>query len=340
MTAKPRLLLVYLGPELPRYAAANIRYLCRTFPDTELWIACDSVAVERKARRAGARPWRFDARGELRTQVQGIVGLDPHFRSGFWVNTMLRLWAVAEFCEVHADAPTVHIEADVWLSPVLDLERLCRIDAGIAYPLVDADGGAASILIVRESAVLRRILATAAATGGGAPMSDMALLGKVQADVDVRILPTAPDETSCFHIGVDAVLRRRMCEGLETVGGILDAATWGQYLLGLDARNARGRREVFMDLPHHAIDCRGVGFSTDAAGGLTLTGAFGQVPVLALHVHSKDAHMFTNPAKLLRLRVQQAPSGPRTELDVSALTTAVVAAIARRLRLARTALSH
>lgn len=340
MTAMPRLLLVYLGQALPRYAVANIRYLRRTFPAAELWIACDSRAVARKAERAGARPWQFDSQGALREQVQSIVGLDPQFRGGFWVNTMMRLWAVAAFCETHADVPTVHLEADVWLSPALDLARLCRVGAGIAYPLVDSSGGAASILVVRDGLVLRRILEAAAATAGGAPMSDMALLGRVQADPDVRILPTAPDETSCFHPEADAVLRRRMCEGVKSLGGIVDAATWGQYLLGLDARNARGRREVFTDLPHHAIDCRSVGFSMDAVNSLVLTGAFGIVPVLALHVHSKDARMFTNPEKLLRRRVQQAASGPRTEFDLAAFGAAIVAASTRRLRLVRTVVSR
>lgn len=332
MTSDPCILLVYLGGSIPKYALANIRYLRRTFPAADVWLAHDTDAVAEKAARAGARTWRFDAGGELRARTEQVVGLDPEFRSGFWINTMMRLWAVAAFAESNATRPIVHIEADVWLSPTLDLARLSSLDAGIGYPLVNASDGAASVLLVREWAALSEVLHLVDAAQPGATMSDMGLLGAARDEERTVILPSAPDVESCFHPGVDASLRSQMSAALAQVGGIIDAATWGQYLLGLDARNARGRRRLFVDLPHHAIDCRNATFSLDAEGGLDVHGDFGSVPVLALHVHSKDIRMFTNHRRLLGRRVREASSGPRTEFDAAAFASAIGEAVRRRMR--------
>lgn len=332
MSADPRILLVYLGDSIPKYALANIRYLRRTFPAIEVWMAHDSDLVAARAARAGAHTWRFDAEGDLRQRMETIVGLDPQFRGGFWINTMMRLWAVAAFAEVNPSSSIVHIEADVWLSPHLDLGRLCSLGAGIAYPLVNASEGAASVLVIRDAAALAEILHVADVPQSGATMSDMGLLGAAQSMEQVAILPSAPDASSFFHANIGEPLRTRMSATVQQVGGVIDAATWGQYLLGLDARNARGRRRLFVDLPHHAIDCRAASFSLDSAGGLLVHGGSGAAPVLALHVHSKDIRMFTNHRRLLNRRVRQCVAGPRTELDLNALSYAVGEAVRRRIR--------
>lgn len=332
MSPQPRLLLVYLGDSLPAYAVANIRYLRRTFPAIEVWLACDSDAVAKKAERAGAQVWIFRPDTQLRAEVSRAVGLDPAFRAGFWINTLLRLWAVAGFLDSHPDAPVVHIEADVWLSPELEIPQLCEIGTDLGYPLVHADEGAASVLVVRHAASLRTLLQSAIAPSSAPGITDMRLLGMWQQSPQVRVLPTSPSAGACFHDQVSPELRTRMSLAIPSLRGIVDAATWGQYLLGLDARNARGRRALFVDLPHHAIDCRNVSFSLTSEGGVNLHGEFGVCALLALHVHSKDIRMFTDHRRLLARRVRQAARGARTEWDVRALLYAIVQAALRRLR--------
>lgn len=328
----PCIVLVYLGDALPRYAEANLRYLRRTFAGHDVWMVCDSDTVARRALATGARVWRFEPSATLRQHVVEVVGEDPGFRDGFWVNTMLRLWALEAFAVATDESAIVHIEADVWLSPHLDVDALCRVDAGVAYPLVDAAGGAASVFLVRDAAVLRALLDSSAQRDGGGRLSDMRLLGMAQMDSGVRILPSSPSPDACFHQNVEPSLRERMSNPVPGLDGVVDAATWGQYLLGLDGRNARGGRDLFVDLPHHAIDCQSARFEVAGDGRVLLTGDFGTSQLLALHVHSKDIRMFTDYERLLRRRIAQLEGGPRSEFVLRDWWFAVSTAIRRRYR--------
>lgn len=332
MSACPPLLLVYLGGKLPGYVVANLRYLRRTFPHAEVWLACDSLRAARQARRAGALVWMYRAEPELKARLLGGIGLDPAFRHGFWLNTMLRLWAVAAFAEQHGDAPLIHLEADVWLAPDAPLERWRSLECDLAYPLASAEAGAASVLLVREPRALVALLSGIEEAVDGSAVTDMMLLGQAQLRPGVRILPTAPDAQHCFHAGVDAALRERMSVGLPETGGIIDAATWGQYFLGLDPKNARGRRALFVDLPEHAVDCRGVRLLVGARGCIRIDGEFGSVPIYALHVHSKDARVFRDAESLLRMRAAQLQDGRLVEFDSRAFISAATEALRRRWR--------
>lgn len=332
MTVRPRIVLTYLGPTLPRYVVQNLRYLRRTFAEYEIWLICDDITVASMAREQGALVWQFRDKSSVRERLVALVGFDPYFRGGFWVLSMLRLWAVREFGAEFADTPLVHLESDVWLAPNAPLELLVSYAKDLAFPLVDATTAAASLVVVRNAEVLATVLERSfLKRPRNSPLTDMTLLGEAAAtDPTIVILPTAPDGHTCFHAGVTEHLRNRMSNGVSAIGGIVDAATWGQFLLGLDPQNARGRRELFVDLPHHALDCRNVQFHIGDDACLNIEGSFGSCSIFALHVHSKDARIFDNPVPLLRRRLMQAASGPRSEFVPSALIATLRGAAERR----------
>lgn len=333
MSSHPRLLLAYLGNEFPRYAIANLGYLRKTFPEHELWIACDSDAVARKATAAGAQVWKFEVDAELRRRLQRWIGFDPEFRNGFWLNSSLRLWAVLAFAEQFRDAPVLHLEADVWLSPAAPLDEWGSLPCSVAYPIVNGDAAVASVLLVRESQTLRELLSAIDNSDSPEMANDMTLLGRGRRLPGVFVLPTAPNADSCFRADAPLELRQLMSAGVQACGGIIDAATWGQYFLGLDAKNARGKRTLFVDVPDHAIDCKGTSLRVNELGHVFLQGSFGEVAVLAMHVHSKDVRMFRDHAPLLLRRSRHAPDGPAQEFDAVASLSAIAEALRRRKRL-------
>jgi hypothetical protein len=175
--------------------------------------------------------------------------------------------------------------------------------------------------------------------------NDMHRLGKFAEDnVDsVTVFPSAPSPSSkLFRSEISADFRCKVSKNSEFLGGIFDGATIGQYLFGLDPRNSRGFKTLGFSPPDHAIDAEKATYFSTGTSLFLESGNGAHVPVLSLHIHSKDLRMFKAKTResLIKKRVYEQHRGQRNELDPRAFAHFIQFATRHAVRRAGQAVSR
>jgi hypothetical protein len=211
--------------------------------------------------------------------------LNRQFRNGFWYHTTQRFFVLADYMRASGARNVIHLENDVVLyaDPSAQLQAF-QSHARFAVPL-DRNRAIASIVWLADSGVadaLAQHLLNVPA------INDMeALNGFVHAHPELaRPLPTLP-RAYARSKGLD---EQRYCTGIETFGGIFDAAAIGQYVGGVDRQNNPHDSRFFIN-ESSDLDLRECALSWDVAHGVrqpVLHYDGETTPVLCLHAHCKD----------------------------------------------------
>lgn len=279
----------YLGNYPPNYVWLNIQLTKSRFPSCEVILVADNQRTLRKARRLDLLTYEYK-----RLQVMPELSHDGNFRSGFWHYSLERLFAFREWHGANRQRPAVHIEADVLLLPnfpICELQKTSKL----AWLKVNETHDCAAILFSPSgrqsdwlaSALSREILMNPSVT-------DMTgLSGVSQRHRDrVTILPTWSPEW-----GSGSPLSASPYEAnFQQFGGVFDAATFGMWLAGRDARNSWGWKAIHKLTPDHWVRPEILTFSME---GETLSAGYdgNNCPVFCLHIHSKERALFLRTAK-------------------------------------------
>lgn len=313
--AEVPIVFVHLGDNRARWLPLNIQRT-RRLGFSEVWVITDNARMAAHARRLGARAWLPPA-DDLLTSDAG--GNDPGFRRGFWRASLRRFEVLASF-HTERGSPVVHLESDVIVLPGFRPSTLKAFGDRLAYPLLQPDSGIGSVVYLGSpdaSATLAASIRQQRLRRD--ETNDMLALGRFAEERPdlVAILPTVDPAwpADCCR---DPDFRERASANFGAVGAVFDGATLGQFLLGRDPRNHRGRRIVHQAEPHHGIDATHLDVRMD--DGVLLVGPKGaaiSTPVLNLHVHSKDQRAFDlgQGEQLLAQRCSTDRTHPRVELD-------------------------
>ena len=315
------IVFVHLGRARAPWLLWNLRSAAGTYR-RPLALVSDQLELLRAAERLGAEGflWKPDNRDLAFTAI--MDQRTRSFRQGFWAMTALRFQALAAF-HWTIKGPLLHLESDVVLhperAPTLDLSQL----NGVALLRLGPGKAAAAVMHSAQPA-FTRVLADrviTAMTDGSA--NEMAALDLARRSPEMRwlTLPTAPQPNPVYftnqtHADVreDVAALAAQCQGVYDVAGI------GQFLLGSDGRNSRGWVSLYRSYPDQYLDICQWELVTDGWGWPVVRTNVADVPILNLHVHSKDRRAFDpdSLATLLRRRVARLPARPARVFDARA----------------------
>lgn len=298
---------VLRADRIPRYAADALR-VARTRTGSEVLLLTDADPTGSDLEGIRVIPIDDAYDPEPFAAFRAATSLDAGFRSGFYLHAAERFFLLAQYARRLGFDRLLHMELDVLLSPLGDLaDRLDRAGRGLFVPRDHETRAIASLIYVNDLDVLDR-LCTAMTVDAGAG-HEMRLLA--------RFLDANPDRA--FALPTDAVFRdagpRWPALDPEVVGGLVDAAALGQWLLGTDPRNGRGPLRNGFRNERAGHDLGRLRFEVDADSGAVRVGRDDRpmVELLCLHVHSKLVGRFADPTEL-RAVATRLERGRRTVL--------------------------
>lgn len=288
------LVYVWIGDEFPNWGYAAIKLAIKLSKAKVILICESSISV--------SIPHLTIIRLETFYQpinnqwLKNVVNLRSAYRDGFWIKTTERLSVLSQFATRYAVTKFFHAELDnlifdlSGLSPTLDF-----LGSGMFCPRDALDRGAASLVYVNNLAATEELVTTL--TSGEIKFeSDMKLLGHLLNTS--TIFYTLPNEA---YLEGEGNTRWPSLSPSET-HGIFDAASVGQYVLGIDPRNTGiiSRNGPNPTITNACCDFSRVTFELNLADCRMLlrhrdTGI--ALNIYNLHIHSKLFSLIENSHK-------------------------------------------
>ena len=318
-----KIVYVYLGEHMPRYAIENIKMFSDRFSKYETWFLSNNLGSLEKFRGTNVKTWQCKNPMLTVEELIEFSNVDRNFRGGFWLLAIARFYAIEEFVKSTASESILQIESDVLVFDSFPFENFHKVEKQIAFPLVNDEFAIPSIVYFREyESILNLIQFMRGQLQSGENVTDMSILREYSKSYSnrVEILPTNFPDKYGYQKWVTRSLIKELSQNIESYNGLFDAATWGQYLGGEDPRNTLGIRRVFHVLRHHAVNPQRFKWSYD---GKYLYVAINnnKLPLFCLHIHSKDSKFFvSNYFNRVQERVNLLPSN---EIREFLLVTAI-----------------
>ena len=269
---------VYLGGKLPRYAKKNLLLTKERFPNHHIVLISDDIQNDRFE---GIDFFFFD-NSLTSKEYRQHSSHDSAFREGFWIHTMSRFTALAEYMSRNPHTPLIHFELDVWIAEDFPFYIFESLDYETAFSLPALSEGSAAVLYLRDAlaaAKLSRIIRDSVEKSPNS--TDMTILREIYDEglMNVRALPINPEQVNSDRSNFDRFL--------------FDPSSWGMYFLGQDPRNARGLQIFHRQEKHHEVDPSRYHVVSDGRTVRVLEDS-SEFSLVNLHVHSKDLRMFKN----------------------------------------------
>ena len=302
-----KLVFAHFETKLPRHLKVNLDRVASLFPDQELVLITD---LKKLRPISGVKLQKY-SNSDARNILELSLNHPMEFRRKFWLTTLLRLVAVAEYVKAQ-DEPVLHIESDVLIAEDFPIEAFELLNTEVAFPLVSPGLGVASTFFIRDKKAAENFLDFIyGAVKVNPNTTDMKILFEYASNhADrVTVLPTTPMNPEAFQNPTSEVSIETLTGNLDFFGGIFDTVDMGFFLLGEDARNHRGIRKLRTLDPLSFVNLRYLDFIfSETRNFLNVNEGFsGKIyPVYSLHVHSKDLAAFrlSTSSNTLRKAVQ------------------------------------
>jgi hypothetical protein len=313
------LVWVHLGPSrVSKHLKRSIKTHAISFPESSLILLVDEERNVEDFALDNVKVIKVSIESEDWNFIEKTLNHDRTFRNGFWFTSLARFKALSIFMASEGIYQLLHIESDVVLMPNFPFSKFAQMDDRLAYCLQGEGQGIAAILFVGSKDTLNNFLRFCVEEVKRNPKStDMTILYRywIEKPHQVLILPSLPNN-SCKpddYPGTPKVIS----ENLDTFGGIFDPISIGQYLLGIDPRNSRGRRILFREDETHYLKVSQLKLEI-VQDSLLLDRRGKRYPIFSLHVHSKDLRAFGTLSlkQLLRKRILEMDQGEASELSI------------------------
>lgn len=273
MTKDLRLCLVQLGPLVDRHVYRNLRYLQAKYP-IGLTVITDNPHLINYCISRNISHHRY-----LRdVETESAISLLTHsstFRSGFWIYTLERFFALAQFHRLNPAAKLIHIESDICLLPDFPFELFERLDS-IAWSNVGENHDCGAIFFTPSAEVTQWFSQELKLQIQSNPRTtDMLALRRIARDFPERIeiLPT-------------------LLSSIDPARIVFDPSQYGMYFVGVDPRNHYGISRRFIWWSEASGEYSNLKFSFSRAKGLEITNGLETARVVCLHNHAKNLLLF------------------------------------------------
>ncbi len=329
---------MYLGNSLPGYIPASLS-LAQESSGLSLELLV-SGRLARNVRRTGIDvidvedfydPGNFTAAAQR-------IDQSSKFRNGFWQRTLERFFVLDQYVASTGREELLHAELDQVLFRIDHLaDALLAGDRrGMFLPFHDPERAIASILFCNDTNVLRSFVDfTTTCSVFTSEMAMLAAWARAQTTraqtSGVWALPT-PATLSCAGPAWGIGENQTPIVSHDVVAGLVDGAQLGQWVAGIDPRNApllRYPRTHFVDAPDQALLSRSQLaqmrlFLDEESGELTcqLGSRGSSFRLYNLHIHSKiHSWLQREPGNLVRIlnwsadaRSRRVPGVKRSQL--------------------------
>jgi hypothetical protein len=316
MSLSSTILFVHLGAQLPTWLAGAL-YQARLFNACPIFLAAEERALAAApldpALRIDALPLETVGISEKHRRFRALAPFDRGFRDGFWMFTTERFFVVESAMAKLRLENLLHVENDVLLycDAATLAPSLAALYPGIAATFDGDQRCVPGLLFIRNGAAIAHLTAYILhalqflargnlSAEAKAAINDMALLAMFRAEAPGAIdhLPIVPPDyplplrSQMGHVPADPAAYSRY---FDRLGLVFDAAALGQYLGGVDPRNAPPPTRGFVNescvFDPRALRLR---MGADAAGRRVplVETASGTHKVANLHIHAKDPGPF------------------------------------------------
>lgn len=286
----------YLGPKIPKYVEDNVNQINSTLGTQNVVFLTDKNFRGFRSSFDKVEIWRSKSSENILENISSLLNDSVNKnQSLFWQYTIARFLLIQEFMEDSGECPILQIEADVWIAPNFPLGAFEKIDNKIAFPLQSLDKPVPSLLYFRDVNsinFLNQFIMNHLSRGQMIDDYDLLNLMYQKYPDLIEILPTTFGASDGFHSHVDTQAMQKMKSGVSKFGGIFDASTWGQYLVGEDARNTHGFKRSFYLQTWHSVNPRVFQFKVVPSEGVLVQSHAEEKFLFNLHVHSKDSRIF------------------------------------------------
>ncbi len=284
------LIFVFLGGQLPSYAEASLRFASSNHSD-QVFLLSDTLDSGSSAhfQTLDIRPWYDES---LFNKFKAKSSLDGEFRGGFWLYAVERFFVLEQFMARRGLERIFHAELDVMVFDLEGVSRACDSHGSGIFSVMDSPNRSlASLFYVNSRRELQHFLGyvlTAPTTH-----NEMQLLGEY-----TRANPTRGHALPS-EIALDATQFPVAPSSVSPEIGIFDAAALGQWLFGIDSRNAAGSVWNHFKNPNLTFPIDKARFSM-AWIGLMVSVRYQGVErrVRTLHIHSKIVDRLVRPFRL------------------------------------------
>ena len=302
MGESPKLIFVYLGSRIPKYAKLNLKQIHKSFPEVEMFLISDDE--RNRGAVQGVSFYKTQKMSELWPEVYKKMSHDLVFRNGFWFSSIARFMAIREFLATGVEGPFIHLELDVLLSPEFPINLFRSVEEDLAFTLASPSEGSAAVLYIKSLSSINSLVSISEDIFSHSPGStDMTILREIfdKKLMSTLILPSTPKDS---------------CQDGNMWGSfIFDPSSWGMYLLGQDPRNHRGKLIFNRSERHHFIHPDDFTFGFQF-GKLSVRTNSRKSQIVNLHVHSKDLRAFRAPEKYIAYRTHRASEPEYSEFDL------------------------
>ena len=323
--------IVYLGNKIPKYLLQNLKYMHSTFPNSKLVFISDSEQSISRVSNLGIKTWKFNGMNENLYSLRSHLNHDWKFRNNFWFYTFARFFAIEEYMALNPHNRHLHIEGDNLLFKSFPFDFFSQLESEMAFPMVSNIAGAASVLFLKNhQAALKLVNFTIEEIKRNSNITDMTILGRIleYPSIDTFVLGSVPANQK--NLVKSSFEEKLFCPNMG-INGFFDAASHGQYLLGVDPRNSRGLLKL-----NYSSDTSGS--DNEKINYLYIDGKVGALvdqdvfELYNLHNHAKDVRLFNDKKrdKFLSERIVNSKNGEYTELNIFIFIQLLFFALKRR----------
>ena len=269
------LVLVHLGSAKADHLPINIAHLRKTFPHNPVTLILTDDADIRLRNIKGVKFYFYERTFEIESVLKNL-NHNHLFRKGFWIFSLERIFALAQWSRKAEIGNFLHIESDVLLLPNFPIAKVNQSD-NLLWTRFNGLRDVGTFLYSPnqkeidwvESEIIKLVNIRPETT-------DMTSLSYLSNSFPnrVKILPSTPDEKN------------------NEYGGIFDPAPYGMWLTGQDPRNNWGLIRRFIALGDSMAKPEKFKYELSSTGELFIQDESGSFSLFNLHLHSKRKHLF------------------------------------------------
>ena len=327
------LVFAHFYTQVPRHLIKNLELTASNFPQSKIYLVTDRNDVRGLPKSIQVVAYKPDS---MWREMESRLSHPREFRNNFWFTSIARFLALADFAS-HRDESFLHIESDVIISPDFPVEKIDKGNWDFAFPVVNDELAIASTLYFRNSRAASQLAQLAISEcGANSHATDMHVLKKLMDENPnrVQMLPTATANQNSYNKIPENFLIQT-ASAIEYFGGVFDGFDIGQYLLGIDPRNRRGRNLLRSVNPDNYLNCRNMKFEMTPSREFPYVNDGGILfPLFSVHVHSKNLKVFQlgSTRRLLQDAVLRSTLPQQLRFKPSVYVKSILRSLQRRFR--------
>ena len=300
------IVFVHLNTPVPKHLELNLGTSIQLFPGHQVVLIHNEKDLEKKVTKMQGLTLYKYCEDERQEKLDSLYSHPKDFRGNFWLTSTVRFFALEQFSRIINDE-ILHLESDVIISKDFPFNRLRGLDKGLAFPVISEERGVGSVIYLRNAESCRMLCSNILDEAKKNPQTtEMIMLKKLweSNSESMRLLPIGPFLTNAYN-DPSGIFISQLLENFTKFGGAFDGVDIGQYFLGTDPKNRRGKVLLrhnlvkgFADIVNWEIQYNREREFLD----ILLNGSKTKTPLYALHVAVKENRYFRGKTRARALQ--------------------------------------